>query len=185
MALGGLFPSPAMADRGRVHDPNDTPGILDVKSIAQRHRGARRLLHTARTFRAWKTRELPRNQENYLGFYFYDGTDDSEADRFVWVRRSRHRGLTAKMYRPLTHPNGEFLGRVRVWRPGHRSVRISLRPRQLGRALSDGYRWRVMTSFESDDSTRCRTNNRVSSFPIGTCFDNAPRLRRAGLRHNL
>jgi hypothetical protein len=122
---------------------------------------------------------------NYVGFYFDDGTTDNEGDRFVWVRRSARRGLYARLYQPGTHANGKFLTTVRVWRPNRRSVRINIRPRQLGDALSEGYRWRVTTSFESADSKGCPEDNTVSSFPTGNCIDNVPRLRREGLRHEL
>ena len=185
MITGVLSVSPAAADRGRLKDANDSPGILDIRKIAHRHRQGGRLTHTVRTYEAWRVRELPRNNENYISFYMDDGTAKTKSDRFVWVRRSRNNRLRARLYRPLTHPNGEFLGAVRVWRPDRRSVRISLRTTQLGKAMADGYRWRVTSSFESAKSEGCPKDNTASSFPAGNCIDNTPRLRRSGLRHDL
>jgi hypothetical protein len=111
---------------------------------------------------------------NYVGFYFDDGTTDNEGDRFVWVRRSARRGLYARLYQPGTHANGKFLTTVRVWRPNRRSVRINIRPRQLGDALSEGYRWRVTTSFESADSKAAPKTTRFRAFPPATALITCP-----------
>lgn len=175
----------ALADRARVSDANDTLGLLDIRSIAHRHDGRGRLVHTVRTFRRWRTRALPADDENYLGFLFESRSRKFGSDRFVWVRRSEQGHLYAELYQVLTHPNGEFLRRVPVWRPDRQSVRIAVRPRFLGRRFEDGYRWRAITSFEKGSEGPCRRDNEVSSFPTGRCTDAAPGYHRRGLRHNL
>lgn len=176
--------TPATADSARFTDPNDTPGKLDVKSVRHSHDG-RRLIHAVGTFQRWRSRVL-RGDETYIGFYLDAGTKGTRADRFVWVRWKRGRGLYAQIFRPLTHANGDFLGPVRVSRPNRRSVRISLRPSQLSNAIRDGYRWRVTTSYEKATTEGpCGNDNTVSSFPTGACVDNVPRLRQQGLRHDV
>ena len=182
--LVGTFSSPGSADTARFTDPNDTPGKLDVRDAHQEH-DDRRLVHNVRTFRRWRSRAL-RGDETYIGFYLDAGTKGSRADRFIWVRWKKGRGLYAQIFRPLTHANGDLLGPVRVSRPNRRSVRISIRPAQLSKRIRDGYRWRVTTSYEKRTTEGpCGNDHTVSSFPTGACIDNVPRLRQRGFRHDL
>lgn len=175
----------ALADRGSRADADDTPGLLDIRSIAHAHDERGRLVHTIRTFGTWKTRSLPVRDDNYLGFLFESPSDRFGSDRFVWVRRAESGGLYAELYRVLTHPNGEFLRRVPVWRPNLTSVRIVIRPRFLGRGFANGYRWRASTSFEKGADGPCRVDQEASSFPTGRCTDAAPGHQQQGLRHDL
>lgn len=175
----------AFADRGVRLDADDTAGLLDIRSIAHAHDERGRLVHTVRTFESWRTRSLPANDENYLGFLLESRSDAFGSDRFVWVRRAETGGLYAELYRVLTHPNGEFLRRIPVWRPNARSVRIGIRPRFLGRGFTNGYRWRASTSFEKGTDGACRVDREASSFPIGRCADAAPGYQQQGLRHDL
>ena len=182
LIVGALLPAPASADSARTDDPNDTKGKLDVRSVRQSHDGER-IVHTVRTFERWGSPRLS-GDETYIGFYLDDSTDDTDADRFVWVRYKAKRGLYAQIFRPGTHANGERLGSVRVTRPNQRSARISLRPGQLTKGLADGYRWRVTTSFEkSTKKGPCGDDGEASSFPTGECVDNVPRRSPAGMRH--
>lgn len=181
--LIGILVSSATADTARFTDPNDTPGKLDVKTVHQGHDGTR-IVHTARTFRRWRSRTLS-GDETYIGFYLDAGTKGRRADRFVWVRWKQGRGLYAQIFRPLTHANGDLLGPVRVSRPNLRSVRISLRPSQLSEGIRNGYRWRVTTSYEKSTAQGpCGNDGQASSFPTGACIDNVPRLRRPGFQHD-
>lgn len=183
--LLGIVHSPALADRAGLSDPDDARGLLDIKRISHGHDDRGRLVHTVRTFARWRTNELPSNDENSVGILFESSSDTFGSDRFIWIRRSQQGRLYAKLYRVLTHPNGEFLRRVPVWRPDRRSVRVAVHPKFLGRRFADGYRWRAITSFEKGNSGPCREDNVASSFPAGNCRDAAPRNRTRGLRHNL
>ncbi|MDP9067979.1 MAG: hypothetical protein M3N53_06500 [Actinomycetota bacterium] len=186
VALGLLWgaPSAALADRAGVRDAEDTPGLLDIRSVSHGHDSRGRLVHTVRTFPEWKTRALPRTDENYVGFVFESGSGEFGSDRFVWVRRSDQGRLYAELYRVETHANGEFLRRVPVWRPNRRSVTIAIRPRFLGTEFADGYRWRAITSFEKGADGPCRRDREASSFPTGHCTDAAPEYEQQGLAHN-
>lgn len=182
--LVGSFSSSGAADTARFTDPNDTPGKLDVRAAGQDHDGGR-LVHSVSTFRRWRPRAL-RSDETYIGFYLDAGSDDSSADRFIWVRWKKGRGLYAQIFRPLTHANGDLLGPVRVSRPNPRSVVISVRLAQLSKGIRNGYRWRVTTSYEKTTSEGpCGNDNAGSSFPTGACVDNAPQLGQAGFRHDI
>lgn len=176
--------SPAAADTARFTDPDDTPGKLDVKVVRHRHDGTR-LLHAVRTYGRWQSRTLS-GDETYIGFYLDAGTKGTRADRFVWVRYEKGRGLYAQVFQPGTHANGKLLGSARVSRPSRRSVRISLRPRQLSKGIRNGYRWRVTTSYEKATTEGpCGDDGQVSSFPTGACVDNVPRFRERGFRHGV
>lgn len=184
LALLGTVGAPALADRGGLSDPNDGRGLLDIRRISHRDDDRGRLVHTVRTFARWRTKELPSNDENSVGILFESRSDKFGSDRFIWIRRSREGRLYAKLYRVLTHPNGEFLRRVPVWRPDRHSVRVAVHPRFLGRRFADGYRWRAITSFEKGNNGPCREDNVASSFPAGNCRDASPGNRKSGLRHN-
>jgi len=174
----------ASADTARFNDPNDTPGRLDVKAVRHGHDGAR-LVHSAYTYRRWGSRALS-DDESYIGFYLDAGTSRTRADRFVWIRHKPGRGLYARIFRPGVHANGERLGKVRVSRPGRRSVRIYLRRSQLSSGILNGYRWRVTTSYEkSTTGGACGDDGQFSSFPTGRCIDNVPGLQQEGFRHRL
>lgn len=182
--LSGALVGPVRADTARFTDPEDTPGKLDVKAVRQAHDGAR-LVHSVHTYRRWRSTALS-GDETYIGFHLDAGTKGTRADRFVWVRQKRRGGLYAEIFRPLTHANGERLGQVRVSRPNRRSVRILVRPSQISKAIANGYRWRVTTSFEkSTTDGPCGDDRQVSSFPTGRCIDNVPGLRQRGFRHDL
>lgn len=175
----------ALADRGLRLDADDTAGPLDIRSIAHAHDDRGRLVHTIRTFGTWRIGSLPAKDDTYLGFLFESPSDRFGSDRFVWVRRSETGGLYAELYRVLTHPNGEFLRRVPVWRPNKSSVRIAIRPRFLGSGFANGYRWRATTSYEKGTAGPCRRDQEASSFPIGRCTDAAPGHQQRGLHHDL
>lgn len=181
--LGGALVAPAKADTSRFTDPKDTPGKLDVKAVRQAHDGGR-LDHSVHTFRRWRPLVLS-GDETYIGFYLDAGTKGTQADRFVWVRHKQGRGLYAEIFRPLTHANGERLGRVRVSRSNGRSVRISIGRTHISKGIANGYTWRVTTSFEKPTTDGpCGDDGEVSSFPTGRCIDNVPGLKRRGFQHD-
>lgn len=62
--------------------------------------------------------------------------DSSEDDRYLRVDYSEERGLFARMTTFGTHGPGEFIGRVSVWRPDRRSLKVRFPKRYLGRNLA-------------------------------------------------
>lgn len=172
----------AAADTAGTGDRDDTPGRLDLKRVRHSHEG-RRLVHSAHTYARWRSSSLA-GDETYIGFYLDAGSHGTRGDRFVWVRYEEGRGLYAEVFRPLSHPNGERIGPVRVSRPNRRSVKISLKPSQISKGIANGYRWRSTTSFEKTSARgACGDDGEASSFPTGACMDDAPELARAGFEH--
>ncbi len=180
--LGIASGTPAVADRTVVADGAATPGPLDIKSVWHAHGPKLRLVHGIRTYKPWRSRIL-RFEKNWLALTFDSADGYPRGNRFLWIKYSRRRDLTATMYRPGEHPNEKFIGEARVWRPNRRTVKVSFPRRFLRRRQIDRYWWSAMSSYEDPNSESCPETPRLD-FPFGSCSDNVPNGERS-IRHHL
>jgi hypothetical protein len=146
LLIAGLFVAglaiTAWAALVTVHDPNDTQGLFDVRTV--RFDPERPPEWTVITFGAWTTNEVW--DKGYVLVYL-DTMGSAEPDYFALIR-SNGEDMKADLYRDLA--NDRLLRPLVVWRNGGRqvSVRIPLRFVNIGphRKL---YRWSVLTLFTS------------------------------------
>lgn len=179
LALVLVVPLPVAADvvtrsDGRASDN----GPLDIKNVSHGHRDPR-LIHTLKTYEPWRNRAL-RNGSSWISLLFDRRSSSLDDDRYLRIDYSEQRGLYARMTTLGTHGPGEFIGRVDVWRPGRRAVRVRFPKRFLGRSVGR-YEWRAITSYEDGDT--CSSN--PDSADQGGCIDYAPGKNQAAVEHDL
>ena len=159
----------ALADGKRVRDRNDTRGVLDIATVSHGHRrtstGERRLVHTIRLREAWPVKKL--GHEAFALIYFeLKGNPDSPPERTVQIEYEKGR-LVARMFDLLVDPS-RHLGRVALWRPDWRTLRVSF-PKSLLREGLQRYKWNAVTFVEKGRGVCPRT---------GGCVDWAPDTKR-------
>lgn len=156
VVVGGLT-LVVRAHHNDVTDPNDTRGLLDVRTVALAHEG-RAPTWTVTTFRRWTAREV---WDKAYVEVLIDTIRRSDPDYYVLVRSIRTQ-LQGSLWRNRAGGPDSYLGPVEVRRPSRRSVRFTLKLWRLDFGRNrDFYRWSVHTAFTS---TRCRRS----------CHDTAP-----------
>lgn len=135
------------------HDPNDTPGILDLDELTMNH-GDGKLRITIRTHGPWPSDEI------YGQNYFRVGLDSrgsAEIDFYAMVTRNGGplEGFLAR------GSDGEYRGEIELSREDDRTVKLVFRKSRLDPRPSY-IDWRVQSRYE--DSGDCQ--------PI--CTDLAP-----------
>ena len=143
------LPAPAAADGGRFRDPDEKPfcespdpcpdtDYIDFDRVSYGHgRTAGLLRHGVHTRERFKTKDM--GGRHGVTIYFLFETDgDERGERMLRVRRKDGK-LSGRMFR------GKYFfkkvgGRVRVWRPDRRSLKVRFPLRLLGDDL-ERYRW--------------------------------------------
>jgi hypothetical protein len=183
---------PATADRDRGTDGEDSPGPLDIKSVAHGHAGAKLLVHRLRTYEPWGPKDL-RGYNRWIVFWISTNDDPSDPEGFerhIWIDYMQGR-LRAVVLRPsggLHATLDERVGKATVRRPNKRTVVVRFPKRFLGKNVTN-YRWYADTSWKSRRgpcSSSDGSTTADNSHPFGqdgVCFDQAPRHR--DLRHVL
>lgn len=161
----------ATADDQTVRDDvrRDASGPLDLKEVSHGHRG-RRLIHTLRTYDAWRGRWL-RGERDVINLTF-DRQDARNAgvERVLVVDYADGR-LVSGMFNVLTEPPTR-LGGARIERPSRRVIRLIFPRRLLKRSGLRSYRWRANVTYEGPG---------CDSY----CIDHLPEHERRGILHDL
>jgi hypothetical protein len=150
----GLFSAgPAAAHNFTKTDPDDTRGLLDLRSASVAHT-SNAVVHSFRTFAGWAPRDLGR-----LSSFFVIGldrnNDASQAERCVLVYYRS--GLRATLFNCIT---GATIGQVPLSKPNRTTVKVTIPKAQTG--LS--YRWSIVSIY-------------VEKKPcLNGCFDGIPNL---------
>ena len=169
----------ALADVVTRHDGEAADnGPLDIKVVSHGHRDGG-LIHTLTTYEPWRNRAL-RHSSSWIALMFDRRSGSFGDERYLRIEYSQDKGLHARMTTFGTHGPGEFIGRVDVWRPTRRSLRVRFPRRYLGRNVSR-YEWRATTSFE--DRATCRSS--PDSADQGGCIDSAPGRNQTAIEHDL
>jgi hypothetical protein len=138
-----------------VSDPNDTSGVLDVKTV--RFDPSKPPEWTVITFNSWSIASI---WDNGYVIVYLDTLGGDDPDYYGLIR-SDGEDMRADLYRDL-NTTDRRLRPLKVWRNGGRqvSLRIPMRFVKIGihRTL---YRWSVLTLFTS---SKCKT----------TCLDPVP-----------
>lgn len=169
---------PAHADTKRFRDGNDVRGPLDIETVAHGHRtagdGGTRLVHTVRLRRSWPVAKLGKDAYLVLAIDLR-GHRAGRPERTLQVE-AEHGELVARMYDTLTKSE-RHLGRVALWQPDRRTLRVSF-PTSLLRDGLGRYRWRTATVVENRPRM-CK--------PVDVCVDWAPDQggKRKYVRHVL
>ena len=135
--------SGALADRRTVADGVDERAApLDIASIGHGHDPRGRLVHRVTMQDSWRLRALrPRRGELALLFdldgKLIDGHPEFERAIVIWTSGGR---LRAQM----RGVRSQVLGRVKVWRPNNRTVKVAFRKALLRRGLAE-YHWFART----------------------------------------
>lgn len=165
---------PAAADRSSMRDPDDTPGRLDIKVVAQSHQsgGAGDLKHRVGMFHRWGKRHL-RGSSNFINMFFTTDEDRGFERRLTIDVRN------GKLYAQMDeYPSLKPVGRAQVWRPSRRGVAVAFPTNFLGENVKT-YKWQANSFFHTSGDGPCGTPTDVSR----TCTDRAPDRRR--LEHQL
>ena len=157
MVTGGV----AFADRQKVRDEDDSPGALDIRSVAHKHGERRLLVHNLSTYEEWSSSTLEVGSQ--ISWYFRYG---GKLRRTGITRAAEDGTLYTEILKGSTN---RILGFAKTWRPDAESVRIELPRRLLGRGVSQ-YRWYVTTVFHQDDHPDCGLDGSA----VVECFDRAP-----------
>jgi hypothetical protein len=152
VALAALF---AYAG-SKVDDPNDTPGVLDVKRVD--FAGDKRPRFKTVTFATWTVDRI-----HDRGFVLiYVDTFGSERFDYYAMARSNGKQMVARLYRDRKKKRDLAISYLKAWRRSQRSVSVRLPLSKLripdSRAF---YRWSVMTLFTGPSCKK-------------VCFDTAP-----------
>ena len=169
------MPPETMADDIRLIDPDDTPGLLDIRTVEHFHPQAserRAFVHVVRTYEPWKTRILKQTQTSIV--IYFDTRGDEEEERYVVIEVATKQvapkpGLYAQL-RDVEGDKNVPAGFVRVRRPDRYSVRIAIPRRRLGRGVSQ-YGWWIDTAFSNERYARCFARG-----PLASCYDTVTRL---------
>jgi hypothetical protein len=122
------IPYMAWADTTTIHDANDDPGFLDLRTATATHGAAGRLKHSITTYERWRARALECAKFEIV----FPDTDR----RLSIVRKSKR--LVARMTE-----GDKTVGHGHVWREaGRKSITVSFDEELLG-ITGDSYRWHV------------------------------------------
>lgn len=167
LVLGTSFLSVASlrADTRRWPDGNNARGPLDIASISHGHRigpkGVPQLVHTVRLHRSWPVKKL--RHQGYVHLTFdRPGRPGSPQERVLWIVYKRGH-LIARMFSSLGDPP-KYLGRVALWRPDWRTVKVAFPKTLLKRRGLERYRWNAFSIVEG----------RHELCPRDVCQDLAP-----------
>lgn len=142
--------TPALAGGGAFRDGDEQPfcetgdcddtDYMDFRRLTFGHgRSESVVRHGIRTLKRWKTKEL--GGRHGVTIHVHLDTDgDERVERSLRIRR-KHGSLWAGMFRGK-HLRKSVGGRIRVWRPDRRSVKVRFPVRMLGDEVRR-YRWRV------------------------------------------
>jgi hypothetical protein len=136
LVMGLLSAGPASAHSFTKNDPDDTRGLLDLRSASVAHT-SNAVVHSFRTFAGWAPRDLGR-----LSSFFVIGldrdNDPSEVERCVLVYfRSR---LRATLFNCIS---GATISQLPLSKPNRTTVKVTIPKTQTG--LS--YRWSVVSLY--------------------------------------
>lgn len=150
----------ALGSGHRVIDPDDTPGILDVRRVTFDDPKGAPPAWTVVTATGWKVGPLW--DRGYV-FVEFDTIGGEPADHYALVR-SDGRTLRGELYR-IARKRGRrdaFVSSLTVWRegPASVSVRVPLKLMSFGERRDD-YRWWVVSTLTG---SKCPT----------TCVDRVP-----------
>jgi hypothetical protein len=149
---------PALAHHSDRTDPNDTPGLLDVRVVEHGHTNLPRSWNVI-TYRRWTERKIW--DMGYVLVYL-DTVGDKQMDFYALIR-STGRGMVGQLYKIRTPRRlDRLLSPLDTRRGNRRSVSVEVPFHKLnvgGQRTS--YRWSVLTIFNSN---ACRRN----------CFDRVP-----------
>jgi hypothetical protein len=155
LVAGLLSASPAAAHPFTKTDPNDTPGLLDLRSASVAHRSTA-VVHSFRTFAGWAPGDLGRNSSGFI-IGIDKNNDPRQAERCVFVI-SLQRRLRAFMTDCL-----RTLNPLSVSKPNRTTVNVTIPKTQTG--LS--YRWAVVSLYFEE---RPCLNGCVDGVPNLTSF---------------
>ena len=186
LVLSLFLLAPAMADTAREGDRPDSPGPLDIKSVAQRH-GRKQIVHRLSTYEGWRGRSL-RGDNRWIVFWIStndDPRDPEGFERHIWIDH-RHGRLRAVVLRPsggLHATLDDEVGKATVRRPNRRTIVVRFAERLLGRDIAN-YRWYAETSWRTrrgpcaPEDRRLTTADNPHPFGLdGACFDRSKELR--------
>jgi hypothetical protein len=154
--VGLVLALPAMANHTSQHDPNDTDGRLDLRTVRFDHE--RPLVWTFITIAEWRPRQI------FDRGYFVvelDTRDDEAIDYFI-VLRSTGREMAATLHRIQGDGTQAEIATLDSGKDGGRSawVALALRRIVIG-ARRTSYFWAATSLYTGEPCRR-------------TCFDRAP-----------
>lgn len=161
----------ASGDEVTVRDNlrRDAGGPLDLKDVSHGHRG-RRLVHTLRTYDAWRGRWLRGRTDNIqLTFNRQDG-GEHKVERVLAVDYFEGE-LTARMIN-VTRDRLPLVGYAKIERPSRTILTLVFPRRFLKRRDFAAYRWGAYVFY---DGPGCESY----------CGDEIPRAGEAGVLHDL
>ncbi len=184
LVLSFFLLAPVMADTARQADRQDSPGPLDIKSVAQRH-GRKQLVHRLSTYKGWRGKSL-RGYNRWIVFWIStnDGPRDPEGpERQVWIdyRDGRLRAVVLRASGGLHATLDEEVGKATVRRPNRRTLVVRFPERLLGRDVAN-YRWYAETSWRTRRGPCSYDGPGIADNPHpfgleGPCFDTSRELR--------
>jgi hypothetical protein len=179
-AIALFLVMPAFADTAERSDPDDSPGVLDIATVAHGHHhayGRLKLEHTITMFEAWGLDDINSNDSIQIEFQLPGDNRTSPPERLL-VINVKNGELRAKLYNTLGDPP-KFIANVSLSRPDGKSVRVRFGKHLLRKGLKS-YKYRVFTYYEKSGSACHR--------PEG-CQDAAPDTPDSGnrtwIRHDL
>ncbi|MEA2452385.1 MAG: hypothetical protein QOG04_1095 [Actinomycetota bacterium] len=180
LAMTVLLAVPAFADTGEKSDPDDSPGVLDIASVAHGHHfafGRNKLEHTITTQESWGLDDVNSNDSIQIEFQLPGDNRTSPPERLL-VINVKNGELKAKLYNTLGDPP-KFVANVSLSRPDNRSVRVRFGKHLLRKHLKS-YKYRVFTYYEKTGSDCNRPE---------ACQDATPDIGDSGnrvwIRHDL
>jgi len=153
LVLGLLSIGPAAAHNFTKTDPDDTRGLLDLRSASVSHT-TNAVVHSFRTFAGWAPRDLGRMSSLFV-IGIDKNNDASQAERCVFVFFSSR--LRARLINCIT---GAGLGPVPVSKPNRTTVKVNIPKTVTG----PSYRWAVISLYFQKKPC------------LNGCFDGVPNL---------
>lgn len=152
----GAVVATAIAGHVNLIDPNDTPGLLDVRRVELD--GTKRPRWRVFTFSRWSTEDV---FDSGFTLVRLDTFGSPRFDYYALIRSNGFR-LRASLWRDRATKRDYKVDGLAVWRPSRASlaVRVPLRKVRIGKRRI-AYHWIVETLFTSD---KCRS----------VCIDFAP-----------
>jgi hypothetical protein len=174
LALGAA--GPAGADHVRVHDGDDTHGRLDIRAVAQGHRGKHKVTHKIVTYGDWRPRILKGDRNE---IYIWFSTDD---DKYAEARAGvdYHHGHLTVCFSGYDE-GSDYAGigpceKAVVRRPNRHSVVVVLDDGFVGD--DDHYGWTASSYFSGAGSKKCPAKD--------PCSDSVPKtFPRGAIVHQL
>lgn len=179
LTLIAAVPTPVLANKKTVTDPDDVNGEIDIQAVSHGHGSNRTLVHRVEMFEEWLSSDLE-PEESWIALLFDIDRDNFNDNRYLRIDYSEEEGLYADMYYQGISGPGEPIGEVRVSRPDERSVKVRFPKRFIKKRLKV-YRWRAITSFEDDGEC----SSEPDSGDQGGCLDYVPPPKKPGILHDL